>query len=433
MQYQLNPPLIPRNGHTLRVLGVARISTINQDQQSLADQEALHRRWVLQHYDGAAEFKIVATRGSGEWLDREELTDIQRNVDSREYALVLMEDLGRYLRGFSAIAFCGTCVDASTRLIAINDHLDTASEGWDDHALFASWRHKRYNDDTSKRIKQRLGNRFEKDGAVFQCEIYGYIKPPDCTSDEQVQKDTAATAVYDKWFDLLEQGGSFAEVADWLNEQQISTGPYCRGKKWTGKMVGRITFNPILKGLRLRNRMHTVKHHGSGHRKSVKAPPEMRKTRSCPHLAHIEPDHYDRVVEMVRRRNDIYRRKLHNGEDPLQGRPKKRTRWPGQHCYCGICKRMLVYGAHGQNDHLVCRGTAEHKCWNAVSFDARLGAKKLVARIRQKSRRCPTSTPSLLKMCVRRSRPRGIPAPRAWTNSIDAGRSWSATDGTSWA
>jgi site-specific DNA recombinase len=229
MRYQLDPPLLPRNGQVLKVLGVARISTINQDMQSLVDQEALHRQWVSGNYGGTAEFK-----------------------------------------------------------------------------MFASWRHQKYNEDTSRRIKQRLNNRFEKDGAVFQCEIYGYIKPPGCTSDLQVEKDPQATAVYDKWFSLLEGGASFAEVADWLNDQQIPLGPYARSKKWTGKMVGRLTYNPILKGQRERNRRHTVKHHGSGHRRATKAPPEMLKTRMCPHLAHIEPDRYDRVISLISRRNDIW-------------------------------------------------------------------------------------------------------------------------------
>ena len=49
MRYQLNPPLSPRNGRTLKVLGVARISGPNQDEQSLEDQEALHRRWTREH------------------------------------------------------------------------------------------------------------------------------------------------------------------------------------------------------------------------------------------------------------------------------------------------------------------------------------------------------------------------------------------------
>src|SRR3954453_4280986 len=202
MSSQLDPPLIPRNGTTLKVLAIARISTDNQDQQSLADQEAMHRRWVRDHFAGPAEFKVFATRGSGEWLDRSELAEIQEHVESRQYDLVLMEDLGRYFRGFYAMDFCGTCVDAATRLFAINDFLDTAQPSWEDHALFASWRHKRYNDDSSRRTKQRLGNRFEHEGAVFPCEVFGYVKPPGCRSDKDVHKDPAATAIYDTWFSM---------------------------------------------------------------------------------------------------------------------------------------------------------------------------------------------------------------------------------------
>jgi hypothetical protein len=48
----LQPPLVPRNGATLRVLGIARISTEHQDQRSLADQEALYRRWLDGHAGG---------------------------------------------------------------------------------------------------------------------------------------------------------------------------------------------------------------------------------------------------------------------------------------------------------------------------------------------------------------------------------------------
>ena len=39
--YHLEPPLAPRNGRALRVIGIARISTLNQDPKSLADQQAL--------------------------------------------------------------------------------------------------------------------------------------------------------------------------------------------------------------------------------------------------------------------------------------------------------------------------------------------------------------------------------------------------------
>jgi len=46
----LDPPLRPRRGVTLHVLGICRISTVHQDLHSLDDQEALLRRYIADHY-----------------------------------------------------------------------------------------------------------------------------------------------------------------------------------------------------------------------------------------------------------------------------------------------------------------------------------------------------------------------------------------------
>ena len=68
----LQPSLTARNGHTLEVLGIARISTEHQDALSLEDQEALYRGWLAQHTELPSELKMIAGRGSGEWLGRVE-------------------------------------------------------------------------------------------------------------------------------------------------------------------------------------------------------------------------------------------------------------------------------------------------------------------------------------------------------------------------
>src|SRR5258705_11542793 len=109
MTYKLEPPLVPRDGRTLRVLDVARISTPNQKDASLRDQGDLCEQWLADHYDGKSRIEKVATRGSGEELDREELKEIRRMVATEEYDLVFMEDLGRYLRDIQAMHFCGYC------------------------------------------------------------------------------------------------------------------------------------------------------------------------------------------------------------------------------------------------------------------------------------------------------------------------------------
>ena len=49
MTISFYPPLIPKNGNSLQVLGVCRISGHNQDEKSLADQENLYREWLKSH------------------------------------------------------------------------------------------------------------------------------------------------------------------------------------------------------------------------------------------------------------------------------------------------------------------------------------------------------------------------------------------------
>jgi transposase-like protein len=169
-------------------------------------------------------------------------------------------------------------------------------------------------------------------------------------------------------------------VADWLNANNVPVGPYCDLDRWDGAMVSRITHNPILKGVRVRNRMHCVKHNQTGRRRSVKC--DQPRFRTCPHLAFIDPDRYDRVLRLLDQRNGRFRRKgIAAGQDPCRGRPKRRTTWPGGHCFCGICGRLFNYGAHGRKDHLICKEAKQHCCWNSVSLDGPDTARRIAAKV----------------------------------------------------
>ena len=57
-------PVRPRNGHTLVVGVVARISgCTNQKELSLEDQEDHARQVVAEKYGGPADYRVVATTG----------------------------------------------------------------------------------------------------------------------------------------------------------------------------------------------------------------------------------------------------------------------------------------------------------------------------------------------------------------------------------
>src|SRR5207302_1133566 len=126
-------------------------------------------------------------------------------------------------------------------------------DGWQMNAFFSVVRHEMYNKDTAARIRRTLRNRF-LEGGIIQTVVYGIIKPPGAKNVAQLSKDPAAEPVFEEWFRKLEDGASYSEVADWLNDLGVPTGPWCRKKRWDVALVRETTFNPILKGVRVRNR-----------------------------------------------------------------------------------------------------------------------------------------------------------------------------------
>ena len=378
-RYHLEPALAPRNGLALRAVGITRISTINQDIKSLADQQALLREWVEHRFDGDVDWTFIQGQGSGECIDRKQVRETEELVESGQVDLVVMEDLSRHMRRMHAVLFCEACEDANTRLIAINDDVDTRKD-WRMHAFFAAMKHEQSNKDTSLRIKRSLRNRFQQ-GGVVQSVIYGYVKPEGAKTDADLAKDPAAQPIYEEWFERLERGEALSQIADWLNSSGVPTGSYCRSDRWTCAMVGRITRNPILKGVRQRNRKESKRFNKTGKHKSVNAKPEDLLERNCPHLAFFEAACYDRILAKVKKRNAKYRRSQDGVPDPCANRPKKRVRYPGQTIRCGVCGRPIVFGAHGQRDRLMCSGAREYVCWNSVSLSGPLTSQRIAEAV----------------------------------------------------
>lgn len=327
----LEIPLTARNGRNLEVLSVGRVSDPGpgkQDVRSLDDQEAQLRDWLENHTDLSTNVTVVAGSGSGELLDREEYLKLIELVESEKYDLFLTEDLGRIVRRIHAHLFCEMCVEHDTRLISLNDPVDTAKDGWQDASIFSAWHHERSNRDTSSRIKRTHRNRFDSGGcAAFQ--IFGIIKPSDAKSDEEWRKDPDAEEIYREWFRMLDEGALYSEIADWLNEKEVPTGLFHRKRKWDCSMVAQTSHNILLKGYRYRNKRKT-KRNANGKYISVKADPVELRLRHVPHLAFFEERYYDRVIAKADVRNGKYRRKSDNGKPARHRSSNKRSRWPGK-------------------------------------------------------------------------------------------------------
>jgi hypothetical protein len=108
-------PLSPRDTLVLVVLIVARISGCeNQKELSLDDQVDHAKEIVRELYDGPVEFRVIATKGKGERLDRPELAEVEAALRDGDVDLMVMEDMGRLVRGVHAIWLFGIAVDSGT-------------------------------------------------------------------------------------------------------------------------------------------------------------------------------------------------------------------------------------------------------------------------------------------------------------------------------
>jgi site-specific DNA recombinase len=383
--------IVPRNEHALVVGVVARISGCqNQKEISLDDQVDHAKEIVADLYTGLAEYRVIATKGKGERLDRPELGQIEALLRTRQLDLLVMEDIGRLVRGGEASRLCGIAVDHGIRVISPNDCVDTAEDTWEPDVLEACKDHVGHNAHTSKRLKHKLMNRFKKFGGAAAHVPPGYIKPPKEKTDDNTPPKART---YDDWskdaslYEKMQDGAQLlwstlncSVVADWFNQNGMPVGKYARSEKWDGHSVRRFYSNPILKGLPQRGVRHTVKHNETGRRISVPNP-KGPSYYEAPHLAHLEPAFFDELNARLEAKNATQARKPVNGTDLRWRVPRKRTRFPGQFATCWYCGRQFVWGGNGRKDDLMCSGARHYNCWNSITFNGPKAVKKIVAVI----------------------------------------------------
>lgn len=372
----------PRNGHTLMVAMACRISGCpGQKELSLEDQQDNAKETVQGLYDGPAIYDLIAaTKAKGERLDRPELTLIEDAYRSRKYDLFVFDDLSRLIRGGEAARLLGVGVDHGTRTICVNDVIDTADPTWEEDALNASSENVAHNERTSKRIKQKSMNRFRKFGQPTGRPISGYYVPPGVKSYDDWQKQEHLAPLIQEGNRLLLETVDCFVVADYFNECGFPVGPYARRKTWDGKMVRRYFANPLLKGKPQRGAKHTVKHHGTGRRISVKNP-KGPNFYEAPHLAFFTEQEFDDLNMLLDARNNHNRRKTVNGVDPLLHRTRSQSIFPGLHARCLYCGHHYVWGANGMVQNLMCSNSREWHCWHSIGFSGPEATEKLVAEI----------------------------------------------------
>src|SRR5688572_29290849 len=125
-------------------------------------------------------------------------------------------------------------------------------------------RHEIYNSDTAKRIRRTQRNRFMMGGGVRDL-AFCYGRESGATTDDRVHILPDMKPVIEGVFARLEAGATFNEVGDWLNQLGVPAPVRAHSKRWSGRLVGYLIDNTMLKGVRHHNRRMSKRNNRTGH------------------------------------------------------------------------------------------------------------------------------------------------------------------------
>jgi DNA invertase Pin-like site-specific DNA recombinase len=291
-------PFVARDGQELVCAIVSRARASNGDRRNLDDQIAQCKAFVACRYSGKIRYIEIEIEGCGEQVEYRKISELVRQIANRSVDLVIAVALSRISRSEQAYRFCQRCVNSCTRVITLDDHIDTAVCGWQLQACIAELQRETFNRNTSARIRRGQQGRFRQ-GGMLTLTTYGYCKPPGAKTDREWQKDPEAEPVIREMFRMLENGSSYSEVAAWLNQSNVRTGPHCKHAKWSSTMVRRFVHMPLLKGQRIR-RCYSRRVCQQGGSRVVEVSID---TRDCPELAFFTQAYFDYVIDLIDRRS----------------------------------------------------------------------------------------------------------------------------------
>lgn len=384
--FVLPHPIIRPKGGRLRIIIYCRISSDEQRQQSLADQEAYCRAFLAQYgiLEPDVEIKVLIDDGiTGERISRPGINEAGELLWSRWAHLLVSEDSGRIYRNEpAAFDFFGRTVDSGARIIAINDRIDTHSEDWPDRLHDAQREHGQSNHYLRRRILRTHLGLWEM-GALVGGLRSGYRYRMDETAANSRAEDDDGpkfAEVDPKWIPTLVE--LFERVA--ADERTVACARFLTSRglprygnsftdAWNAHSVIALVRNPIYRGVEQYHATHSVKEHSTGRMIQRATDPEDIWTRPMPHLR-IVSDHlwYSANQRIDQRTTCPHRARAH--DNPLHRIPRD-SRHPLADVFnCGLCTaKMHGIGKVGFR----CSGADPNEmradpCWNRATAKANI-------------------------------------------------------------
>ncbi len=351
-----------RRRRRLRIVIYCRFSSDQQNEQSLADQEAACRTVLIGLGLGDVEIEVISDAAcSGEMANRPGINRLWELMDEQECDVIVAEEVSRFYRHATrAMQFLESADDEGIRVITINDPIDTTNDDWRLNGHFASLKAELDNRQTRQRIKRARTSRWEKNFVVHHTIKPGYyrVSASAPTSTARLRRpDYRRQPGYDgardagpfieqldkQWTSTIERAYTMCanDEATWVIARYLIDSGLLRSSQapddeWTEMDVRKLIRDPLYRGEEEFGHIHVQKRVSKGDSIRVRSKAEDVWRRDMPHLRHVPDWLWHAANDSLDRRRS--RKEYKRGPDhPLSGQERDRRSALSTLFFCGVC------------------------------------------------------------------------------------------------
>lgn len=303
---------------TYKVAAYLRLSkeeySNEKESNSITNQKIIIGNYLKEHREYKLIDYYIDDGYSGTNFDRPEFQRMLEDIKNKKIDVILIKDLSRlgrnYIETGNFVEVVFPAMGVSVISVDENYEIDSSDYYSDDYLALKNLFNDMYAKDISKKVRSSLIVKKHNGEFVGKLAPYGYIKDPKDKHKFLIDKNVSH--IIRKIFDMILDGKSRREVADFLNDNDILTpSVYLKintnkditvMKKWNSEMVNSILRNENYTGTLFQGKKRKLNYRVD---KKINIDKENWIVTENHHEAIISKKKFDKVQEILNRKSKV--------------------------------------------------------------------------------------------------------------------------------
>ena len=303
---------------TYKVAAYIRLSkeeySNEKESNSITNQKIIIGNYLKEHREYKLIDYYIDDGYSGTNFDRPEFQRMLEDIKNKKIDVILIKDLSRlgrnYIETGNFVEVVFPAMGVSVISVDENYEIDSSDYYSDDYLALKNLFNDMYAKDISKKVRSSLIVKKHNGEFVGKLAPYGYIKDPKDKHKFLIDKNVSH--IIRKIFDMILDGKSRREVADFLNDNDILTpSEYLKintnkditvMKKWNSEMVNSILRNENYTGTLFQGKKRKLNYRVD---KKINIDKENWIVTENHHEAIISKKKFDKVQEILNRKSKV--------------------------------------------------------------------------------------------------------------------------------